>query len=118
MAPTRCSWAEAAPLRSAGDVLTSIPNDAQVCSCNNVSKEQICAAIREKDLCSVDEVKACTRAGTGCGGCLPLVTDLFKAQIKATGKKVSNSRCVNTLPAPVRNCFRSSRSSTSRRSTS
>lgn len=79
--------------RSAGNVLTTIPNDAQVCSCNNVSKSQICDAIRTKNLCSVDEVKACTKAGTGCGGCLPLVTDLFKAQIKAAGKKVSNNLC-------------------------
>jgi nitrite reductase (NADH) large subunit len=75
------------------NVVTSIPNDAQVCSCNNVSKAQICDAIRLKNLCSVDEVKACTRAGAGCGGCLPLVTDLFKAQIKAAGKKVNNNLC-------------------------
>ena len=79
--------------KSAGSVLTSIPNDAQICSCNNVSKAQICDAIRSKNLCSVDEVKDCTKAGTGCGGCLPLVTDLFKAQIKAAGKKVNTALC-------------------------
>jgi nitrite reductase (NADH) large subunit len=79
--------------KSAGSVVTTIPNDAQVCSCNNVSKGQICDAIRLKNLCSVDEVKSCTKAGTGCGGCLPLVTDLFKAEIKAAGKKVSNHLC-------------------------
>ena len=73
--------------------VANIPNDAQVCSCNNVSKAQICDAIRSKNLCSVDEVKACTKAGTGCGGCVPLVTDLFKAQIKAAGKKVNNALC-------------------------
>jgi nitrite reductase (NADH) large subunit len=78
---------------SAGEVITTIPNDAQVCSCNNVSKSQICSAIRDKNLCSVEEVKLCTRAGTGCGGCLPLVTDLFKAQIKASGKKVNTALC-------------------------
>jgi nitrite reductase (NADH) large subunit len=74
-------------------VLTSIPDDAQICSCNNVSKGQICDAIRTGNLCSVDDVKACTRAGTGCGGCLPLVTDIFKAQIKAAGKKVNDNLC-------------------------
>ena len=78
---------------SSGSAVTSIPNDSQVCSCNNVSKAQICDAIRLKNLCSVDEVKACTRAGTGCGGCMPLVVDLFKAQIKAAGKKVNNNLC-------------------------
>jgi nitrite reductase (NADH) large subunit len=78
---------------SPANVVTTIPNDAQVCTCNNVSKAQICDAIRSKNLCSVDEVKACTKAGTGCGGCMPLVVDLFKAQIKASGKKVSNALC-------------------------
>ncbi len=79
--------------KSAGSVLTTIPNDAQVCSCNNVTKAQICGAIREKNLCSVAEVKTCTKAGTGCGGCLPLVVDLFNAQIKATGKRVNTNLC-------------------------
>jgi nitrite reductase (NADH) large subunit len=78
---------------SAGGVVTSIPNDTKVCSCNNVSKGQICDAIRAKNLTSVEEVKLCTKAGTGCGGCLPLVTDLFKAQIKAAGKRVNNALC-------------------------
>jgi nitrite reductase (NADH) large subunit len=68
-------------------------DDAQVCSCNNVSKAAICSAIREKNLGSVDEVKKCTKAGTGCGGCVPLVTDLFKAELKKSGKKVSNVLC-------------------------
>ncbi len=80
-----------------GSVVTSIPNDTQVCSCNNVSKIQICDAIRDKNLTSVEEVKLCTRAGTGCGGCLPLVTDLFKAQIKAMGKKVNTALCEHFL---------------------
>jgi nitrite reductase (NADH) large subunit len=74
-------------------MVTNIPNDTQICSCNNVSKGQICSAIRDKNLTSVDEIKSCTKAGTGCGGCLPLVTDLFKAQIKAAGKKVNNYLC-------------------------
>jgi nitrite reductase (NADH) large subunit len=93
MTPTELLLGRGGEPRSAAGVVTSIPNDAQVCSCNNVSKAQICNAIRDKNLCSVDEVKACTKAGTGCGGCLPLVTDLFKAQIKAAGKKVSTALC-------------------------
>jgi nitrite reductase (NADH) large subunit len=79
--------------KSAGATLTGIANDTQICSCNNVSKGQICDAILDKNLTSVEEIKLCTRAGTGCGGCLPLVTDLFKATIKAAGKKVSNALC-------------------------
>jgi nitrite reductase (NADH) large subunit len=74
-------------------MVTTISNDTQVCSCNNVTKGQICSAIRDKNLTSVEEIKSCTKAGTGCGGCLPLVVDLFKAQIKAAGKKVNNNLC-------------------------
>ncbi len=74
-------------------MVTNIPNDTQVCSCNNVTKGQICNAIRDKYLTSVEEIKTCTKAGTGCGGCLPLVTDLFKAQVKASGRKVNNHLC-------------------------
>ncbi len=79
--------------KSAGSILTSIPDDAQICSCNNVNKGAICSAICDQELSSVDEVKSCTKAGTGCGGCLPLVTDLFKAQILAAGKTVSTALC-------------------------
>ncbi len=78
---------------SAGDVRSVMPDDSQVCSCNNVSKSKICSSIREQNLGSVDEVKKCTKAGTGCGGCLPLVTDLFKAEMKASGQKVNNALC-------------------------
>jgi nitrite reductase (NADH) large subunit len=66
---------------------------SQVCSCNNVSKGKIVASIREKNLGTIDEVKKCTKAGTGCGGCLPLVTDLFKAEMKKSGKKLNSALC-------------------------
>ena len=73
--------------------INAMPESAQVCSCNNVTKGAICAAIREQCLDSVGAVKSCTRAGTGCGGCMPLVTDLFQAQMKAAGKVVYNHLC-------------------------
>jgi NAD(P)H-dependent nitrite reductase large subunit/NAD(P)H-dependent nitrite reductase small subunit len=93
MTPSELLLGKGGEPAGAGEVVTTIANDTQVCSCNNVTKGQICDAIRTKNLCSVDEVKSCTRAGTGCGGCLPLVTDLFKAQIKAAGKKVTTALC-------------------------
>jgi NAD(P)H-nitrite reductase len=63
---------------SAGLGVDSLPDSAQICSCNNVSKGQICEAIRDRNLTDVASVKKCTQAGTGCGGCVPLVTDIFK----------------------------------------
>jgi nitrite reductase (NADH) large subunit len=71
----------------------AIEDDAQVCSCNQVSKAQICAAVRDRGLITLGEIKSCTKAGTGCGGCLPLVTDLLKAELKAAGKAVNNNLC-------------------------
>jgi nitrite reductase (NADH) large subunit len=44
--------------------------DAPVCSCENVSRSTVIDAIRDGGA-SIGELKACTRAGTGCGGCLP-----------------------------------------------
>ena len=73
--------------------IDAMPDSAQICSCNNVTKGAICSAIREQNLDSVGSVKSCTRAGTGCGGCMPLVTDLFQAQMKAAGKVVNNHLC-------------------------
>jgi nitrite reductase (NADH) large subunit len=91
--PSELLFGKSGEHKSAGAAITAIPNDAQICSCNNVSKGQICDAIREKNLCSVEEIKLCTKAGAGCGGCVPLVTDLFKAAVKASGKKVNNALC-------------------------
>src|SRR4029450_5111618 len=71
----------------------SLPDSAQVCSCNNVTKGEICTAIQVQDLTSVGQVKAATKAGTGCGGCLPLVTDLFNAAMQAAGRTVSGHLC-------------------------
>ncbi|HEV3163053.1 MAG TPA: nitrite reductase large subunit NirB [Isosphaeraceae bacterium] len=76
-----------------GGSIGEMAESAQVCSCNNVSKIQICAAVREHGFTTVGEIKSCTKAGTGCGGCLPLVTDLLKAELAAAGKKVNNHLC-------------------------
>ncbi|QDS97030.1 nitrite reductase large subunit NirB [Adhaeretor mobilis] len=70
-----------------------MPDDAQVCSCNNVSKGDICDAISEGNLTTLADVKTCSQAGTGCGGCMPMVTDLFKAELKKSGVEVNNNLC-------------------------
>ena len=72
---------------------SDLSDNVQICSCNNVSKRAICCSIRDKNLESVGQVKAATKAGTGCGGCLPMVTELFHAEMKAAGRKVNNHLC-------------------------
>ncbi|MBD2090859.1 nitrite reductase large subunit [Microcoleus sp. FACHB-1515] len=71
----------------------SFPDAAQICSCNNVTKGDICTAIQANGFTDVGSVKACTKAGTGCGGCVPLVTDLLKAEMKKAGIEVKNHLC-------------------------
>ena len=70
----------------------ALPDSAQICSCNNVSKSQICAAVGE-GATSIGEIKACTKAGATCGGCVPLVTQIMKAEMARRGLAVNNHLC-------------------------
>lgn len=74
-------------------VVPKLSAETQVCSCNGVSQGAICAAIQEQGLTTLADVKQCTRAGTGCGGCIPLVTNILNAELQAAGKKVNRSLC-------------------------
>ena len=65
---------------------------ATVCSCENVVKDQLCAAIADGQQ-TIPELKACTKAGTGCGGCVPLMNDLLKYELTQAGVEVSNAIC-------------------------
>jgi nitrite reductase (NADH) large subunit len=79
--------------KPSGMGVDSFPDSAQICSCNNVTKGQICSAIQESGFTEVGAVKKCTNAGTGCGGCVPLVTDILKMEMKKAGLEVKNNLC-------------------------
>ncbi|MTJ84342.1 MAG: NAD(P)/FAD-dependent oxidoreductase [Telmatospirillum sp.] len=64
-----------------GAAIAGMPDDAQICGCNGVSKGAIVAAIREKRLTSVDEVRLHTKASASCGQCAGLVRDLLAATV-------------------------------------
>lgn len=70
-----------------------LPDSAQICSCENVTKGDICQAIIDNEFESVEEVKTCTKAGTGCGACNPIVKDIFNEQWAKMGKTVRNTVC-------------------------
>ena len=70
----------------------ALPVSAQICSCNSVTKGAICDAV-QAGTCDIAGLKACTRAGTSCGGCVPLVTQVMKAQMRKQGLAVSNHLC-------------------------
>ncbi|MFC9355538.1 nitrite reductase large subunit NirB [Rhodococcus sp. NPDC057014] len=66
----------------------SLPDDAEVCSCNGVTKGSICGAIAA-GACDIAQVKSCTNAGTTCGGCLPTIKQL----LASSGVVMSKALC-------------------------
>jgi len=76
----------------AGLGVDALPDTAQICSCNNVSKGDLCAAVGG-GATSIGALKSCTKAGTSCGGCVALVTQVMKAEMKKQGMAVNNHVC-------------------------
>ncbi|KAI1353847.1 nitrite reductase [Xylaria sp. FL0043] len=72
-----------------------LDDDTQICSCHNVSKGDVVKTAKEGTCKSVGEVKACTKAGTGCGGCMPLVTSIFNKAMAEMGAEVKNYLCAH-----------------------
>ena len=70
----------------------ALPAGAQVCSCNDVSKGAVQAAVKA-GACDIGAIKSCTSAGTSCGGCVPLVTQIMKAEMQKAGMAVNNHLC-------------------------
>ena len=70
-----------------------LPDGAGLCSCHNVSTGAVRDAIRDGDLCDVASVKSCTKAGTGCGSCLPLLKQVLDAELVRSGREVTNHLC-------------------------
>ncbi|MGJ7030309.1 nitrite reductase large subunit NirB [Niabella hirudinis] len=70
-----------------------LPADALICSCEGVQKQGIEDAVMHNGCTSFDAVKKCTGAGSGCGGCTPMVKDIINASLKKQGKTVRNVIC-------------------------
>jgi nitrite reductase (NADH) large subunit len=83
------------PARSGapGVGVAALADEAAVCSCTGVTKAAICAAVRDRGLTDVAGVKAATGAGTGCGGCVPLVGELLREELAKVGVVVGNHLC-------------------------
>jgi nitrite reductase (NADH) large subunit len=74
-----------------------LPDEAVVCSCQNVTKATIGGAIDGTEgrpgCADVACVKSCTRAGTVCGSCVPVLGNLLKERLAAAGRVVNNGVC-------------------------
>ncbi|WP_336516393.1 nitrite reductase large subunit NirB [Pollutibacter soli] len=73
--------------------LAGLPEDAMICSCENVSKAGICNAVTQQQCESIDAIKKCTKAGTGCGGCVPMIKDLLQYTMQSQGRYIRNIIC-------------------------
>lgn len=77
---------------SASMGVESLPDTAMICSCENVSKATICDVVKGGTT-ELSQIKACTKAGTGCGGCMPMVKDLVNHTLSEMGVEVKNVIC-------------------------
>lgn len=75
-----------------GAGVLSLPDEATICSCEGISKGNICEQVADGAE-TVDAIKKCTKAGTGCGGCVPMIKDLVLSTLKSQGKYVRNVLC-------------------------
>lgn len=79
--------------------IANLPASTQICACYDVSKSALCNAI-EKGSHDIDAIKTCTSAGTGCGGCLPLVTQILDSELE---KLTIYAGSTDILPLPSDN---------------
>ncbi|KAI1847657.1 hypothetical protein JX266_006509 [Neoarthrinium moseri] len=70
-----------------------LDDDTQICSCHNVTKGDVVNTVKDGTCKTLGDVKACTKAGTGCGGCMPLVTTIFNKTMTDMGAEVTNYLC-------------------------
>ncbi len=70
----------------------ALPMTAQICSCNNVSKSDICDAI-DAGAVEVGDIKSATKAATTCGGCTALIGQILKCELGKRGVEVKKDIC-------------------------
>jgi nitrite reductase (NADH) large subunit len=78
---------------SEGAGVKSLPDSAQICSCENISKGDLVCRITEHGTTTIDDLKKSTKACTGCGGCTPMVNDILKITLESMGHKVKKTLC-------------------------
>jgi len=88
----------------------SMPDNAEVCGCNGVTKGSICKAIKDKGLFTLDEVRKHTKASASCGSCTGLVEQILMftagGDYSATPKKKAMCGCTDHSHQEVRDAIR------------
>ena len=70
------TYAGGSPLDPTAAV-AALPDNAEICGCNGICKSNIVDAIADKNLTSLDDVRAHTKASASCGSCTGLVEQLL-----------------------------------------
>ena len=77
---------------SVGLGVDALPDSAQICSCHDVSKGQICSAV-ESGCMTMGALKDETKAATGCGGCSALLKSVLDSELEKAGIEVNTDIC-------------------------
>ncbi|MBG6191751.1 nitrite reductase (NADH) large subunit [Arthrobacter sp. CAN_A212] len=80
---------------------SELPDDVVLCSCNNVTAGACRSAVHGLDAngeatdpaLDMPSLKACSRAGTQCGSCVPMLKKLLDAELTKAGRTVSKGIC-------------------------
>jgi len=92
MSPDLASSNAPSGLKPLGKGAAALPATTQICSCNNISKGAICAAI-DAGCTTIGALKKSTKAATSCGGCGSLLAQLLKAELASRGVEIANHLC-------------------------
>jgi nitrite reductase (NADH) large subunit len=98
------AYMDAGSAKSMGPDFAAMPDDTQICGCNGVAKGTIVCAIREKNLCSLSDVRAHTKASASCGQCTSLVEGLlaFAAGVDTKDAKKTPCECTRASHDEIR----------------
>lgn len=70
----------------------ALPETALICSCNHVSKGEICRTVAQ-GATTIAALKKNSKAATACGGCAPLLTQVLKSALTKQGITVNDHLC-------------------------
>jgi nitrite reductase [NAD(P)H] large subunit len=87
------------PEEDLGLDVAEMPDTKVVCGCLGVAKGAIIEAIHQKGVCTLAQLKECTRASTGCGSCTELCQQLLKAVVPEFQEEREKVLC-GCLPYP------------------
>ncbi|WP_111978916.1 nitrite reductase large subunit NirB [Algibacillus agarilyticus] len=70
----------------------ALPDSAMICSCHDVTKGDLVEAI-QGGCHELGDLKSCTKAGTGCGGCAAMVGQVLNNELGKLGIEVNTDLC-------------------------